>query len=185
MNTHGTFLNPLHNSDHLAGQSAQCGAPPTAASSETNGLIHLQKWERPFQSHVNMPSPQKFGCRLRHELSYSSAGNRNYLSLAHHLPSRLTCTVLTGQTHVHFGGFSEIDHRPTHTRTKLPTHIHVDRTCIPPTTFCETVPCLRNNAHGCDESRLAVICNLSLSSQIQQTGWACETSYKLPDSATL
>ena len=156
MNTRGAFSNALHNSDHLAGQSVRCGAPPTAVSWETNVPIHLQKWECPFQSHVNTPSPRKFGCRHRRELSSSSAGNRNYLSLTCHLPSQLTCTVLTGQTHVHFGGFSAIDHRPTRTQTKLPTHVHVDRTCIPPTTSYETVPFSRKNAHGCDFRLVAI-----------------------------
>ena len=184
MNTHGAFSNALPNSDHLAGQSVWCGAPPTEASWEMNVPIHLQKWERPLQSNVNTPSPRKFGCRHRRELSSSSAGNRNYLSLTHHLPSQLTCTVLTGQIHLHFGGFSAIDHCLTHTRTKLPTRVHVDRTCIPPTTSYETEPFSRKNAHGCD-SRLAATWNLSPSSRIRQTGWVCETSYELPDSATL
>jgi len=96
MNTHAAFWTAMYNSDHLAGQSVWFGAPPTAALWETNVPIHLQKWERPFQPHVNTPSPQKFGCRRRRNLSSSSAGNRNYLSLTHHLPSRLTCTALTG-----------------------------------------------------------------------------------------
>ena len=131
-----------------------------------------------------MPSQQKSGCRRKHELSSSSAGSRNSLSPIPHLTFRLTCMVLTGQIHVHFGGSSARDHPPTHTRTKLPTRVHVDRTCIPPTTFFETVPFSHSNAHGCG-FRLAVTWNLSPSSLIRQTGWVCEISYELPGSATL
>jgi len=88
------------------------------------------------------------------------------------------------QTHVHFGGFSAIDHPLTHTRTTLPTRVHVDRTCIPPTTFYETVPFLRSNVHGCS-SQLVATWNLSPSSRIRQIGWAYETFYELRDSTTL
>jgi len=128
MNMHTAFSNAWYNSDHLAGQSVWFRAPPTAALWETNVPIHLEKWECPFQPHVNTPSPQNFGCRRRRDLSSSSAGNRNYLSLTHHLPSQLTCTELTGQTHVHFGGFSALDHPRIHTRTTLLTRVQVDRT---------------------------------------------------------
>jgi len=146
--------------------------------------VHLQKSEHPFPFHVAMPSQQKSCCRRKYELSSSNAGGRNSLSPTPHLPFRLTCMVLTGQIHVHFGGFSAIDHPPTHTRTKLPTRVHVDRTCIPPTTFFKTVPFSQSNAHGCS-CRLGATWNLSPSSRIQQTGWVYETSYELPDSATV
>jgi len=85
---------------------------------------------------------------------------------------------------VHFGGFSALDHPRIHTRTTLLTCVHVDRTCIPPTTSYKTVPFSRSDAHGCS-SQLVATWNLSPSSRIRQTGWAYETFYELLDSATL